>query len=53
MFSYKWEDVLKNENIDYTRENLYFLIRLFYLFDKNKILFQTNLSLLFFKKTFL
>lgn len=52
IYPFKWEKTLINENIDYTREYCYFLIRLFNLFDKNKILFQSNLSLSFLKKNF-
>jgi len=52
MFPSNWKSILKENNINYTKEYFNFLIRLHKLFNENKILYKTTLSLSFFKKNY-
>jgi len=53
MFPSNWKDVLKHQNIIYSQDYLLFLIRLFNLFNKHTKLYNSSLSLSFFRKNFI
>lgn len=47
-----WQEFLKEHQINYTRDYLTFLVRLYNLFEKYKLLYKSSLSLSFFRKNF-
>ena len=51
-FPCNWINILKEKKIIYTNSHFNFLIQIFNLFDKYKILYRTTLNLLFFRKNF-
>jgi len=51
-FPCNWINILKDKKIIYTKSHFNFLIQIFNLFDKYKILYQTSLNLIFFRKNF-
>ena len=51
-FPCNWINILKEKKIIYTKSHFNFLIQIFNLFDKYKMLYQTSLNLLFFKRNF-
>jgi len=47
-----WQDILKKNQIKHSTQYLNFLIQLYELFEKNKILYKSSLNLSFFKRNF-
>jgi len=52
MFPTNWKIILKDNKINYVPQFLNFLINLFHLFHNNKKLYQSTLSMSFFKTNF-
>ena len=52
MFPSNWKNILKENKIIYSPQYLYFLIKLFNLFNDNKKLYESSLCLSFFKKNY-